>query len=159
MAHEQLPVQLACRVLHVAEPGYYAWRERPPSNRLVKHAWLTEAIVGIHATSRGTYGSHRVHTELDLGLSIHVSHSTVELLMQRAGLHGLPGNRRQGSLAWIRPQEFRESHGWVRTVRGGGLMMPRRTLLFEGFHPVDVALYDAGAPGGASPEGPRQSGW
>nr|WP_168515722.1 hypothetical protein [Streptomyces sp. S1D4-11]QIZ00786.1 hypothetical protein HEP87_52560 [Streptomyces sp. S1D4-11] len=48
MAREHLPVQLACQVLHVAESGYYAWRDRPPSNRLVKHAWLTEAIVGIH---------------------------------------------------------------------------------------------------------------
>jgi putative transposase len=91
MAGEHLPVQLPCRVLHVAESGYYAWHNRPPSNRLVKHAWLTEAIVGIHAASRGTYGSRRVHAELGLGLRIHVSHGTVELLMQRAGL---PGNRR-----------------------------------------------------------------
>jgi hypothetical protein len=82
MAREHLPVQLACRVLHFAESGYYAWRDRPPSNRLVKHAWLTEAIVGIHTASRGTYGSRRVHAELGLGLSIHVSHGTVELLMQ-----------------------------------------------------------------------------
>ncbi|MBC7270292.1 MAG: transposase [Streptomyces sp.] len=93
-AREHLPVQLACRVLHVAESGYHAWRDRPPSNRLVRHAWLTEAIVGIRTASRGTYGSRRVHAELRLGLSIHVSHGTVELLMQRAGLHGLPGNRR-----------------------------------------------------------------
>lgn len=91
MAGEHLPVQLACRVLHVAESGYYARRDRPPSNRRVKHAWLTEAIVGIHTAPRGTYGSRRVHAELGLGLRIHVSHGTVELLMQRAGL---PGNRR-----------------------------------------------------------------
>lgn len=64
MARERLPVQLACRVLHVAESGYYAWRDRPPSNRLVKHARLTEAIVGIHTASRGIYGSRRVHAEL-----------------------------------------------------------------------------------------------
>ncbi|QIZ01213.1 hypothetical protein HEP87_55775 [Streptomyces sp. S1D4-11] len=68
MAGEHLPVQLACRVLRVAESVYYAWRDRPPSNRLVKHAWLTEAIVGIHTASRGTYGSRRVHAELGLGL-------------------------------------------------------------------------------------------
>ncbi|WP_106981116.1 IS3 family transposase [Streptomyces fulvoviolaceus] len=78
-------------MLHVAESGYYAWRDRPLANCLVKHAWLTEAIVGIHTASRGTRG---VHAELRLGLSIHVSRHTVELLMQRAGLHGLPGNRR-----------------------------------------------------------------
>ncbi|MEV8546766.1 transposase [Streptomyces sp. NPDC051572] len=53
MAGEHLPVQLACRVLHVAESGYYAWHNRPASNRLVKHAWLTQAIVGIHTASRG----------------------------------------------------------------------------------------------------------
>jgi len=41
MAREHLPVQPARRVLHVAECGYYAWRDRPPSNRLVKHARLT----------------------------------------------------------------------------------------------------------------------
>ncbi|MFI8536341.1 IS3 family transposase [Streptomyces aquilus] len=48
-------------------------------------------MVGIHAASRGTYGTRRVHAELRPGLSIHVSHGTVELLKQRAGL---PGNRR-----------------------------------------------------------------
>ncbi len=30
MAREHLPVQLACRVLQVAESGYYARRDRPP---------------------------------------------------------------------------------------------------------------------------------
>ncbi|MER7577830.1 IS3 family transposase [Streptomyces sp. NPDC126514] len=77
MARDHVPVQLACRVLHVAESGYYAWRDRPPSNQQVKHAWLTEAIVGIHAASRGTYGSRRVQAELRLGLSIHISHGPV----------------------------------------------------------------------------------
>ncbi|MFE2992896.1 hypothetical protein [Streptomyces sp. NPDC059262] len=47
-------MKLACRVLRVAESGYYAWWGRPPSNRLVKHASLTGCIVGIHTASRGT---------------------------------------------------------------------------------------------------------
>jgi putative transposase len=94
MAGEHLPVQLATRVLHVAESGYYAWRSRPPSARSLRHTQLTSAITGIHIASRGTYGFRRVHAELSLGLGIHVSHGTVELLMQRAGLRGLPGNRR-----------------------------------------------------------------
>ncbi|MFJ7098729.1 IS3 family transposase [Streptomyces mirabilis] len=90
MACEHLSVQLACRVLHVAESGYSAWRDRPPSNRLVKHAWLTETIVGMHTASRGTYGSRRVHAELGLGLSIHVSHGAVELLMHRPACTACP---------------------------------------------------------------------
>ncbi|GAA0903041.1 MULTISPECIES: IS3 family transposase [Streptomyces violaceusniger group] len=93
MAGEGHSVERACRVLHVAESGYYAWRERAPSARTVRHAWLTEAILGIHAASRGTYGFRRVHAELALGSGIHVHHGAVPMLMRRAGLHGLPGNR------------------------------------------------------------------
>lgn len=49
--------------------------------------------MGIHTASRGTHGSRRVHAELGLGLGIHVSHGTVEVLMQRIGIQGLPGSR------------------------------------------------------------------
>ena len=34
-------MQMACRLLAVAESGYYEWRSRPPSPRVVRHAWLT----------------------------------------------------------------------------------------------------------------------
>ncbi len=92
MAAEGGPVQAATRVLHVAESGYYAWKNRPPSARSVKHAWPAKAITGIHTASRGTYGARRVPAELGLGSGIHVSHGTVESPMQRTGLQGLPGN-------------------------------------------------------------------
>jgi putative transposase len=42
MASEDLPVQLACRVLGVAESGYYEWRSRPVLPRALRHAWLTD---------------------------------------------------------------------------------------------------------------------
>ncbi|WP_457463859.1 IS3 family transposase [Streptomyces sp. TE5632] len=90
-----MSVQRATRVLNVSESGYYAWRSRPPSPRPLRHAWLTEAITTIHATSHGSYGIRRVYAELKLGHGIPVSHGTVMLLMQRAGLKGLPGNRRR----------------------------------------------------------------
>jgi len=89
-----LPVQLATRVLGVSESGYYEWRDRPPSARAVRHAWLAEQITAVHRASRGTYGSRRVHAELSLGAGIIVGHGTVELLMRRAGIKGLPGSRR-----------------------------------------------------------------
>jgi hypothetical protein len=79
MTAERLPVQLAARVLPVAEFGYHTWKDRPPSAQSVRDAWPTEAITGIHLASRGTYGSRRVHAGLDLGSVIHVSHGTVEL--------------------------------------------------------------------------------
>jgi putative transposase len=60
----------------------------------VRHAWLTEQIQALHLASRGTYGSRRVHAELTLGLGITVGHGAVEMLMRRAGIKGLPGNRR-----------------------------------------------------------------
>jgi transposase InsO family protein len=94
MAAEGLPVQLACRLLSVAESGYYEWRSRPPSARAVRHAWLTEQIRAVHSASRGTYGARRVHAELTLGLGLQVGHNQVELLMARAAIKGLPGNRR-----------------------------------------------------------------
>jgi putative transposase len=94
MASEGLPVQVACRVLNVSESGYYEWRRRPRSERDVRHAWLTDLIRQIHVTSRGIYGSRRVHAELTLGHKVPVSHGSVELLMRRAGIVGIGGRRR-----------------------------------------------------------------
>jgi hypothetical protein len=79
MALENLPVQLACRVLGVSGSGYCDWRSRPPSARLLRHAWLTEQIQAVHQASFGAYGSRRVHAELRLGLGIVVGHGAVEM--------------------------------------------------------------------------------
>lgn len=75
----------------VSNSGFYMWRKRPPSNRAIRHAWLTDQI--IHTASRGVHGERRVHAELTLGRGVEVGHGAVELLMRRAGLQGLPGNR------------------------------------------------------------------
>ena len=68
MVAEGLPAQLACRVLDVSESGFYAWRTRAPSERSIRHAWLTDLIHQVHADFRGVYGYRRVHAELDRGL-------------------------------------------------------------------------------------------
>ena len=81
-------------MLRVSESGYYEWRGRAPSVRAVRHTWLTDQIQAVHLASRGIYGSRRVHGELTLGLGITVGHGAVEMLMRRAGIKGLPGNRR-----------------------------------------------------------------
>jgi putative transposase len=99
MAGEGLPVQLATRVLDVSESGYYEVLTRPPSARAIRHAWLTDQIREVHALSNGTYGARRVHAELTLGRGLVVSHGTIELLMNRAGIRGVTGRPR-----WRRPR-------------------------------------------------------
>jgi len=91
MAAEGIPVEVSCEVLDVSVSGYYAWRSRPPSQRAIRHAWLSDLIVEVHQNSRGTYGARRVHAELRLGRGIMVGHGAVELLMRRAGLAGVTG--------------------------------------------------------------------
>src|SRR5260370_36789667 len=94
MAAQGLSVQLACRVLAVSGSGYYASRSRAPSARSIRHAWLSDVIRQVHATSRGTYGIRRVHADLTLGHGIAVGHQAVELLMRRGGIQGISGRPR-----------------------------------------------------------------
>jgi hypothetical protein len=82
---ESLPAQTACRVLGVSESGYYTRRGRPPSQRAIRHVWLTDLIRQIHTASRGTNGGSRVHAELTLGCDVQVGHNAVKVLMFRAG--------------------------------------------------------------------------
>lgn len=86
MAGEGLPVQMATRVLGVAESGYYDALTRPPSARSIRHAWLLDQIREAHQTSKGTYGARRVHAELTLGRGITVGHTAIEMLMARNGI-------------------------------------------------------------------------
>ena len=95
MAAEGLPVEVSTRVCGVSVSGFYEWRSRAPSARSIRHAWLTDQIIEVHAASRGTYGSRRVHAELTLGRGVQVGYHAVTMLMARAGLQGLPGNRRR----------------------------------------------------------------
>lgn len=91
MAGEGIPVEVACRVLDVSVSGYHAWLTRPPSQRAVRHAWLTDVITEVHQASRSIYGARRIHAELTLGRGITIGHGQVELLMRRAGLQGVTG--------------------------------------------------------------------
>jgi putative transposase len=86
-------VRTMCRVLQVSTSGYYAWRERAPSQRAIDNAVLTERIRAVHAASDATYGMPRVRAELiDQGLK--VSRQRVARLMRCAGIRGV--SRRRG---------------------------------------------------------------
>ena len=60
----QFPVLVLCRTLRVSTSGYYAWRDRPESPRRQTDRRLLTAIRAVHQSSRGTYGSPRIHAEL-----------------------------------------------------------------------------------------------
>jgi transposase InsO family protein len=91
MVAEGLPAQLACRVLDVSESGSYAWRSRAPSERAIRHTWLTDLIRQIHVDFRDVYGYRRVHAELTLGHGLRVGEEAVWLPMRKARLQGLSG--------------------------------------------------------------------
>ncbi len=81
-----------CRVLQVSASGYYAWQQRPDSQRRCENRRLLGEIRTIHAKSTGTYGSLRVQAELrDKGH--HCGRHRVARLMRNAGLHGIPKRR------------------------------------------------------------------
>jgi putative transposase len=93
LAGQGFDVQRACVMLEVSSSGYYAWKDRPPSQRTLRHAWLAGEIVQVHKDSAGTYGSLRVTAELRHGRGITVGHNQVELIMGRLGIYGLPKRR------------------------------------------------------------------
>ncbi|MFI6744550.1 IS3 family transposase [Nonomuraea sp. NPDC050451] len=94
LADDHIPVAVACRVLRVSTSGYYDWLGRPEPPRALRNKELTKIIRQVHADSRGSYGSPRVHAELTLGLGEKVNRKRVERLMREAGLQGV--YRRKG---------------------------------------------------------------
>jgi putative transposase len=85
------PISLMSRLLGVSRQAFHAWERRPPSQRALDDAFLTERIREIH---RGVYGARRIHAELRLGHEIRVSRKRVERLMRDAGISGLVPKKR-----------------------------------------------------------------
>jgi len=62
---EAFPVDLLCRTLGVGSSGFYAWLKRPESPRRQENRRLLMEIKVVHEKSRKTYGSPRIHAELN----------------------------------------------------------------------------------------------
>jgi putative transposase len=88
------PVSLMYELLGVSESGYWAWVKRPPSDRELSDAWLTECIRAVRDASSGRYGSPRVHAVLRRQ-GIGVGEKRVARLMALAGLQGTHQRRRR----------------------------------------------------------------
>ena len=74
-----------CELYDVTRGGYYAWRNRSPSEREIEDARLVDKIREAHQASRETYGSPRVHAVLKR-LGETVGRRRVERLMRDHGI-------------------------------------------------------------------------
>ncbi len=78
-------VTLMCRVLEVSRSGLYAARRRAKSDRVKRDEELCTQVRVIHEASRRTYGSPRVHAELQ-AQGARYGRTRIARLMREAGL-------------------------------------------------------------------------
>jgi transposase InsO family protein/transposase-like protein len=95
LAKEGHGTKRVCRLLGVASSGFFLWRSKPPSDRSIRRAWLTDTIGAIHVASRGTYGSRRVKAELADAFGQAVNKKLIVSIMRELGIAGLPSRRRR----------------------------------------------------------------
>jgi putative transposase len=81
-------VGVMCRLLQVSRSGFYAWLERPMSDRDRTDLSLTGKIEAIHRRSKEVYGAPNIHAELADDHGIRVARKRVARLMRAAGLRG-----------------------------------------------------------------------
>ena len=81
------PVTALCRLLGVTRQGYYAFAKRPVSARADQERTLRERLRTLHAESKGTYGSPRLHAALRREGS-KVSKHRIEKALRSMGLQG-----------------------------------------------------------------------
>jgi transposase InsO family protein len=90
----EFPVARQCAVLDVSESGYYAWQNRPPSQRERENLALKEAIYSLWESYQGIYGAPRIYEELQ-AQGVCVGRHRVTRLMQELGIAGkMPRKRR-----------------------------------------------------------------
>jgi putative transposase len=79
------PVRMLCELLDVSRSGYYAWVDRPAPPKTISDAQLVVEIKAAMVRGRGTYGSPRVHVDLQAH-GIRANKKRVERLMRENDL-------------------------------------------------------------------------
>jgi putative transposase len=77
-----------CNVLDVSRSSYYAWLHRPESTRKNENRNLATRIRVIHGQKRKTYGSPRIHKELN-ETGVKCSQNRVARIMKQEGIRAI----------------------------------------------------------------------
>lgn len=85
---DEFPVMLMCKDFNVSPSGYYAWRKRPASAREMANQELVKRIEAVYNDSYETYGSPRIHRELQ-AQGVACSDNRVARLMRLRGLRAI----------------------------------------------------------------------
>lgn len=98
------PIEVLCRVLHVARSGFSAWCARGESARQRQNICLLTQIRACYRASQGRYGSPRIHQDLR-AQGIRIGRHRVARLMR---IHGIRSccRRRVWRASRVVPPEF-----------------------------------------------------
>ena len=80
----------------VSRQGYYAWTNRKPSQRELKHQFLEGEIERVFKEHKGRYGSPRITLQL-YEEGIETNKRVVAVLMRKMGLCAKGYHRRKAS--------------------------------------------------------------
>jgi putative transposase len=116
----EYPVELMCRILDVAQSGYYEWLQKPVSDRALEDARRLAPIRASYKASHGIYGARRDF--LDLGEAGETcSKNRVERLMRINKIVALHGYRTR-HYAYGSHREARRWRGcWLVDHRAGNI--------------------------------------
>jgi len=79
------PIEKMCQVLKLSSSGYYKWKNRASSKRLLLKEKIKEQITSIYFSSKQRYGSLRITFDLN-ALGYKISRITVAKYMKELGL-------------------------------------------------------------------------
>jgi putative transposase len=110
---DTLSVGAMCEVPGVSTSGYYAWRNREPSQRQQEDQWLGEQVERVFDARCHTYGSDRIHQALRQE-GIRTSRKRVARLMRESGLRSVRARQKRrgltqaGNHAYIAPNRLQQ---------------------------------------------------
>lgn len=101
-------VRLMCDLLHVSRSGYYAWRQRPVSQREMANQQRLAKIKATYAAHHGRYGSPRIYAEIKD--EIPCSLNRVARLMRQHGMRAKQTKRYKKTTQQNENHKFAPNH-------------------------------------------------